>query len=182
MIRINLLREPSEKRVRRLRLVRSKWLMIFLAALAVEALLLGGWYYSLLGTEAQQLEETQTLQAEQARLRVLQDQLQEFQRQKVELEGRLRVVERLQANQEGPVKLMNAVTQSMPEDPVLWLTSLTQRGNTLTIEGRAFAVPPIAQFIARLTGRSPIGNVELDFWERTEQWIEFKVTCAVEGR
>lgn len=182
MIRINLLREPSRKKAPRLAPSQSKWLIGFLVVLVVEAVLLGGWYYRLDAGIIAQQEEISDLQAEQARLKTLQEELQRFRQEKAELERRLRVVEQLQANQQGPVNLMNAVVRSLPEAPNLWLTSLTQRGSILTIEGRAFAVPPIAEFIASLTNRRPIRDVELDFWERDEQVVKFKITCALDNQ
>ncbi len=180
MIRINLLREPSRKKPSAAALGQSKWLLLFLGLLALEFLLLGGWYYSMGGTLEDQQTEIQELQAEQQRLAVLQAQLEKFQREKQELEQRLTVVRRLQQSQEGPVKLMNSLVQSIPDAPNLWLTNLTQRGTVLTVEGRAYAIDPIADFMTRLTGRSPIKTVELDFWEREEGWVNFKITCGLE--
>ncbi len=82
MIRINLLREPSRKKPSAAALGQSKWLLLFLGLLALEFLLLGGWYYSMGGTLEDQQTEIQELQAEQQRLAVLQAQLEKFQREK----------------------------------------------------------------------------------------------------
>ncbi len=74
---------------------------------------------------------------------------------------------------------MNVVIGSVPNNPPgLWLTSLVQQDNLLTIEGRAFDVPFVADFIAALDNTRAFNYVDLQFWEQDqESSIKFQLHC-----
>ncbi len=180
MIRINLLRERAA-RSRGVFAPEFRIPIIFAGALLLVGLFIAGWYWSLSSTAAAQRAEVAELEQESARLRTIQTELERFEREKAELDSRLAAVERLQRNRHGPVKLMNALVASVPSTPNLWLTTLSQRGPTVTIEGNASNVPTIANFIANLSRREPFQSVELDYWEEEPSSLKFKLTCLVEN-
>ena len=182
MIRINLLRQPARKK---LSLGGFQTKLIGSAVVALALVGLGGcyWYWSLSDTVKIQRDQFGCLQRESRRLKNLQNQMQRFERQKRELDRRLAVVRRLQGNRQGPVRLLSSLVNSVPEEPTLWLTSLQQKGSSLSMEGRSFDVGSLASFIDRLTDhRPPFRAVELDFWERDGQTIKFKLSSEVENR
>lgn len=181
MIKINLLREPSRKKAK---LAQSETRpLIYFGLLALLAVVVFGYWWSGLSNEvAEKQARLQELQTESLRLQKLQAELKKYEDQSAELERRLDVVEQLRKNQTGPVKLMNSLILSVPDDPRLWLTNLTQRGNSVTVEGNAFDVPAIATFISGLGRRSPFANVDLDYWEQEPSDLKFKLSCEVENK
>ena len=62
------------------------------------------------------------------------------------------------------------------------MTSLLQREATISIEGRAFDVPFVADFIAALDDTGIFSYVDLEFWEQDqENSIRFQLSCGTEG-
>ena len=144
---------------------------------------LGFWYWSLTGESSKLEEQVGLLQTESQRLQQITLQVEEFEQRKQALEARIGVIDQLEANQKGPVQLMNDVIAGIPENPQgLWLTNLVQRESSVTIEGRAFDVTFIADFIAALDNSSSFRSVELQFWEQdTDNSIRFGLQCETEG-
>jgi Tfp pilus assembly protein PilN len=61
------------------------------------------------------------------------------------------------------------------------LTSLVQQESTLSVEGRAFDVPFVADFIAALDDTRIFSYVDLEFWEQDqENSIRFQLSCGTE--
>ena len=182
MITINLLRQPARRQFS-FGGVQTK--IIGAAVMTMALVILGGfyWYWSLSDQVKSQWAQIQGLQKETRRLKNVQTQMQRFERQKAELDRRLAVVRRLRGSRQGPVRLLSSLVNSVPEDPSLWLTSLKQKGGSLSIEGRSFDVGSLASFIDRLSNhRPPFRAVELEFWERDGQTIRFKLNSDVENQ
>ena len=154
---------------------------VLLFVLGVVAM--GGWYLTATSGRADLQEQVTLLEAESARLQELTAQVVAFEEQKRSLEERIAIIERLQSNQKGPVELMNIVIGAIPNNPPgLWLTSLVQQATTISIEGRAFDVPFVADFIAALDDTQLFSYVDLEFWEQDqESSIPFQLSCGTEG-
>ena len=149
-----------------------------IALVLVGVLALGGWYWTLNGDIADAQGRLAALEARNLELAAVQAQLQEFEQEKQNTQQRIEAIEQLQRNQQGPVELMNVMIASMPSEPGLWLTSLSQQGNNITIEGKAFDVPFIADFIATLNDSPPFRFVELQYWEQeSAETIRFRLNC-----
>ncbi len=181
MIQINLLREPTSRR--RLWVPRKSRTWIYttvIAAAAVVAVL--AWYSHISSAKTTadvRLAELQQQSLELARVRA---ELQRYEEQKSKLEERAQAIEQLRASQKGPVQLLNSVIASMPTEPRLWLTSLDQQDKSVTIEGFAFDVPAIADFISELSKHAPFQTVELAFWEDRTDSVAFGLNCVIENR
>ncbi|HSR51084.1 MAG TPA: PilN domain-containing protein [Acidobacteriota bacterium] len=178
MIKVNLLREPAgAKKRRRTGQGISSANLIALGVAAVLLIAVFLWFY-LLSSSVGELEvQAAELRAERDSLANVTQQLQAAQEQKRRLDERVAVIERLRDNQRGPVRLMNHVLDSLPTEPTLWLTSLAQQPGLVAIEGRAFDVPSIADFIARLEAGQLFREVELEYWEDQGDSIKFKINC-----
>lgn len=179
MIKINLLREPSSSRLTLPRKSRPELMgaLIFL----VTAALAGSLYWFLIQERTVLQAQRQDLQHQSLELRAARAELDRYREQKSQLDARISVIEQLKENQKGPVRMMNSIIESVPPDPRLWLTSLGQRGNTVTIEGQAFDVPAIADFIASLNEQDSFKYVELEYWEEDATSLKFKLNCEVEN-
>ena len=116
------------------------------------------------------------------RLEQVTAEVTKYEQRKADLEARLAIIAQLEANQKGPVELMNNVIAGIPENPRgLWLTSLSQNETSVSMEGRAFDVTFIADFISALESSPALRNVELEYWDQdTESTIRFRLNCEVE--
>ncbi len=178
MITINLIREKKSKsKLGVFQHLRVEFLYGLVAAAAVISLLL--WYWALSGEfEALQTRKVD-LQQQSAALSTIKAQVQQYEEQAHNLHQRTDVIEELKDSQKGPVRLLNAIISSVPEEPRLWLTNLNQQESTIEIQGQAFDVPAIADFIAKLDKTAPFQTVDLDYWEEGEQSVTFELTCTV---
>ena len=154
---------------------------VLLFVLGVVAM--GGWYLTATSSRADLQEQVTRLEATTAELKTLTAQVVAFEQQKRSLEERIAIIERLKSNQKGPVELMNIVIGAIPDNPPgLWLTSLVQQEATISIEGRAFDVPFVADFIAALDDTRIFSYVDLEFWEQDQDnSIRFQLSCGTEG-
>jgi len=176
MIKINLF--PTFEAVQDTPVQQYAVLLFVLGVVAM-----GGWYLTATSGRADLQEQVTLLEQESVRLQELTVQVVAFEEQKRSLEERIAIIERLQSNQKGPVELMNIVIGAVPDNPPgLWLTSLVQQETTISIEGRAFDVPFVADFIAALDDTQLFSYVDLEFWEQDqESSIRFQLTCGTEG-
>lgn len=178
MIKVNLLREPAGDKKRRRAgkgISGANLIGLGVAALLLIAVFL--WFYLVSSSVGELRVQAAGLRSERDSLAQVTQQLQAAQEQKRRLDERVALIERLRNNQRGPVRLMNHVLNSLPNEPSLWLTSLAQQEGTVAIEGRAFDVPSIADFIARLEAGELFREVELEYWEDQSDSIKFKVNC-----
>ena len=189
MIRINLLGVERQK-IRRApafdigqRLTLACSLLLVAAALCI-----GWWYWSLSQESSQVNEELTAAQQEAARLQSLLDEVQQFEQQRQQLQQRVSLIEQLRRGQSIPVQLLDHVSRSLPD--MLWLTSMQQQGNQLTIAGRSTTLIALSDFVGNLGGnpilRKPIEIVNSEVnpasgagAQATPELIEFTVRAQV---
>lgn len=157
MIKINLL--PKERRRRRGVSLPKPALYAIPAGVLVVGALGAYWYY--LDSRIGELQaRVDSHRQELARYQREIKRVTQFQTDKKRLEERLRVVERLAAEQEGPVRLLDQISRALPEE--VWLTGMTKSKERLTISGFAFSNFGIANFMTELGRLQPlIRNVDL---------------------
>jgi len=113
-----------------------------------------GWWYWSLGQQAVRLDmERAAAQREQARLRTLLAEVQEFEARRSQLQQRVALIEQLRSGQNVPVQLLDHVSRSLPE--MLWLTSFKTDGPAVTIEGRSTTLIGVSDFVGNL-GATPL--------------------------
>jgi type IV pilus assembly protein PilN len=81
-------------------------------------------------------------------LREIIRKVEEFERRKLELDTKIRVITDLKNKQRGPVDAMDTISRALPE--LLWLDRMDMRGDRVTVTGRAFNWNAIATFIQNL--------------------------------
>jgi len=152
MIRINLLTQEREKPRRQAAgpLVGSgqKITVACTLILALAALGVGWWYWSLRKEESKLKADIATAQAETARLQALIVQVRQFEERKAQLQQRVALIEDLRRSQRSPVHVLDAISRSVPDS--LWLTALDQKGRDLTLEGRCLSMTSISDFVDNL--------------------------------
>lgn len=180
MIKINLLREVSPRRGAGAKSKLAAFSPALLGLLVI-TVVTSAWHWSLSSQEEMGRARLAELQQEKQRLEAVQVELERFRQQKEQLDSRMAVVETLLANRYGPVNMLNTLIASVPDEPALWLTGLSQSGNRIVIEGNAFEVPAIARFISRLKSQKTFNQVDLDFWEEESSSVKFQLTCQTEN-
>jgi len=77
-----------------------------------------------------------------------------------DVEVKLNTIKRLEKGKIGPVKLLDDIAMSVPEDK-LWLTSLKEQKGTLILDGTAMDNETVADFMDRLQNTQSINSVQL---------------------
>ena len=145
MIRINLLpigRRPVEEKIR-------KEITVFFLLIFFSLSVMVYFHIDHTRTIKQITAEKKTVDSEIRRYQDRQRQLQELQEKHKILEQKLGVIEQLKRNRDLQVRVLDQLAIIVPTDK-MWIKSLTQKGNTLTLTGVARGNEVIAQFMEAL--------------------------------
>lgn len=166
MIRINLL---GERRKPRLTLKaptgppQSSFLLIlFIAVFTLAGAYLYLRYQSLTADGDRLRRELATAEQEKARRQKLLKEIENFENRRRMLEGRIDVIKELKRNQQGPVQWLNALGDAVDRSQSVWLTSVTQDGEHLALDGVATSLTGVADFASILQHSSTFKNVSLN--------------------
>lgn len=149
MIRINLLpigRRPVEEKIR-------KEITVFFLLIFFSVSVMVYFHIDHTRTIKQVTAEKKTVDKEIRRYQDRQRQLKELQEKHKILEQKLGVIEQLRKNRDLQVRVLDQLAIIVPTDQ-LWIKTLTQKGNTLTLTGVARGNEVIAQFMEALA-KSP---------------------------
>lgn len=149
MIRINLLpigRRPVEEKIR-------KEITIFFLLIFFSVSVMVYFHIDHTRTIKQITAQKKTVDSEIRRYQDRQRQLKELQEKHKILEQKLGVIEQLRKNRDLQVRVLDQLAIIVPTDQ-LWIKTLTQKGNTLTLTGVARGNEVIAQFMEALA-KSP---------------------------
>lgn len=113
-------------------------------------------------------------QAELDRLAPVVEQVERMRRRGDELRRRARVIEELEANQRGPVEVMDRVSRALPE--LLWLTRLEMTENVVDIQGEAFNTNAVATFLEGLEQVESFRDPVLRATQRRDPVYTFDLT------
>jgi Tfp pilus assembly protein PilN len=162
MIRINLLGQPRPRARRRpgpLEGSLQMVLLLFSVLLASVALII---HYGMLKSDlSAQKTKISRLQADRTRLQQIKAEVDQRQRQEATLKQRVAVIEQLQRNRTGGQELLEQVANTVNRVDALWMTSLTRKGNELTMEGSADSIAAVANLITQLKRSGYFGKVEI---------------------
>ncbi len=166
MIKVNLLPEDKRKRVKRRRKVSKPTreipvMLIIVGLLAVLAtcLILGLWHWTL-GKKANVINgEIADVEKQIKALDVDIANVEDFKRQKTDLEKKLGVINQLENKKKGPVHFMDQLASAIP--PRLWLQEVSENGGRMTLVGSSTDHAQISVFMQNLEKSSFFSNVEL---------------------
>jgi len=116
----------------------------------VGAALLGCGYFFMSMTSS--IDDTNArivvAKAEVAKLQVEKAKKEELERKRKSFQDQVNLIERLKAEQGGPVHMLDEISKALPD--FVWLTRMTQNGATVTIAGEASNNNSVADFLANL--------------------------------
>jgi Tfp pilus assembly protein PilN len=162
MIRINLLGQSRPKAQRRAVPLESTLQLLFLVlalGLGIGFLSIDYWQLSNKIKEVQKDIDQKTQQ--KAQLEQIKQQVDAFEKQKNLLQQRINVIEALQRNRTGGQELLDAVANTVTRTDTLWLTTLTRKGNSLTLVGTAGSINAVAEYITQLKRSGYFAQVEI---------------------
>ncbi len=152
MIKINLLPEakPAKKKKGVSALGAAGQLNIILlaggAVLGLLAILIQWW---VLDSRIKELDsQIAEKQREVARLESILREVKDFEAKKARLQKKVDLINSLKENQKGPVRLMDEVSTALPD--LLWLETMEYAGNSIVLSGKALNPPAVANFLENL--------------------------------
>ncbi|HEX9764678.1 MAG TPA: PilN domain-containing protein [Candidatus Acidoferrales bacterium] len=163
MIRINLATERARPKVKRRVAVGGAVFLVFvlIAIVAGVAVLFVHGYMIDQTIERLQADKA-NFEAQRAELAKVENEIKDFEEKKALLEGRIKVIETLKTNQTGPVRMLEAIGDTVSITETLWLTNMTERaGGEIEMKGNAGSVEAVATFITNLNRSSYFKNVEI---------------------
>jgi len=162
MIRINLLGQIRPKAARRPVDTGAAMPVVFVGAgLVLGALVLGFFYYTW-QTQLNTLNaDIKKLTAQKADLEETKRQVEAFEKQKIVLQQRVSTIEQLQRDRTGGQELLDMVANTVSRTENLWLTDMTRKGNTLSMEGSSASVNSVANFITALKRSGYFQKIEI---------------------
>jgi type IV pilus assembly protein PilN len=180
MIRINLLpigRRPVEEKIR-------NEITVFFLLIFFSLSVMVYFHIDHTRTIKQITAEKKTVDSEIRRYQDRQKQLQELQEKHKMLEQKLGVIEELRRNRDLQVRVLDQLAIIVPTDK-MWIKTLTQKGNTLTLTGVARGNEVIAQFMEALQKSPYIDANGVVLKQSRQVTIEgyklknFNLTCRV---
>jgi type IV pilus assembly protein PilN len=108
-----------------------------------------GYLFMTLTAEINDLNSKITIaKAEVAKLQIEKQKKDELERKRKSFLDQVNLIERLKAEQGGPVRMLDEIQKAMPD--FVWLTKMDQSGNVLKIAGEASNNNAVADFLAAL--------------------------------
>ena len=150
MIRINLLgvQRPRARKAMAFDIGQQLTLAASLILLA-GALGIGWWYWTLSQSSSQLDTDLAAARQEATRLRTLIAEVSRFEAQRQQLQQRVTLISELRSGQSVPVQLLDHISRSLPD--MLWLTTMQQEGDDVTIEGQSTTLIALSDFVGNLS-------------------------------
>lgn len=180
MIKVNLLGVERPKRARKVSKGAGR-----AAGLAALALLLVGAmgfvWWSMSSRVSNLAREKVALNQELTALKAKVKEVENYEKNKKTFEEKIAIIEQLRKNQTGPVRLLDEISRSLPDR--VWLTSLSEQGGKVDLEGRAVTNSEIVDFINNLKESRHIGEIQLiESRQVSESGVpvyNFKLKCTL---
>src|SRR5229473_3026686 len=162
MIRINLLGQIRPKAARRPVDTGAAMPVVFIGlGVGIGVIVLGFFYYTWQQQLNKENAEIKRLTAQKTELEQIKQQVEAFEKQKVVLQQRVATIEQLQRDRTGGQELLDMVANTVSRTENLWLTEMTRKGNTLSLEGSSASINAVANFITALKRSGYFQKVEI---------------------
>jgi type IV pilus assembly protein PilN len=188
MIRINLLGGPRQKAKNHsvsmpdVFSAANNPALLMVIALVVGAVANGAYYMHLVRQKDRIDRAMKVAEAENLRLSQVKTAYQEAEKQKENYKRRVDVIEQLRASQSGPMQLLDVVGQTVSTTDAVWLSSMSQDGNTISLQGMALTPSAVANLMRNLEKTGYFKSVEIketfqDDQVKEIQAFQFTLTC-----
>ena len=163
MIRINLLGTPKAKARRRPKVTMSAPSLRMLSILAI-VIAFGGVYFMYWRAQTQHEKIQTDLRAADKQLAALagvKAAFTEKQKEADALKRKFDIIDQLRASQNGPVQLLNTITQTVNSTDAVWLVKMSDDGKAISMDGTALSTTAVANLISNLKKSGYFKNIEL---------------------
>jgi Tfp pilus assembly protein PilN len=180
MIRINLIaeRKPEKSRKPLITLESGNEALgnvVMAAVIALAVLFCGYKYVSMRSTISDLGVKIADANKERERLKEILKKGEEFKAQRELLQRKVELITQLKKNQAVPVHLLDQISRNMPE--FLWLEKISERGNSISLVGKATTYNAVSNFYNNLNQSSFFNNVTLGTTQQEAQGVSFSVSC-----
>lgn len=127
-------------------------------AAAAIFLALGYWFVQK-RTLANKKVQVETRKAEAQKLEAIIQEVENFQKRKDNLQSRIDLINQLKQNQKGPVRIMDRISQDLPD--LVWLDKLEVNAGKITVRGRGLNPNAIANFVENIKNDTYFEEPEL---------------------
>jgi Tfp pilus assembly protein PilN len=127
--------------------------------------------YQLKSQLAIEQNKIQNLRAQKTQLENIKAQVEAFDKQRIVLQQRVQTIEQLQRDRTGSEELLDMVANTVSRTENLWLTTLTRKGNTLSMEGSSASINAVANFITAMKRSGYFQKVEIKESKQDERNI-----------
>src|SRR5215467_1827876 len=187
MIRINLLGQVRPKAARRAPTIDTGGalpLFFILAGLGVGVLVLGVLYYTWQKQLAEENNRIKILTAQKTELEQTKQQVESFEKQKAILQQHVATIEQLQRDRTNEQELLDMVANTISRTENLWLTDMTRKGTSLSLDGSSASINAVANFITALKRSGYFQKVEIleskqDDKNLALQTFTFQITAEI---
>jgi Tfp pilus assembly protein PilN len=119
--------------------------ILLISGLVLGLLGAGAWWYIENNTLKERRDLVTSKQAEAQRLDAIIKEVEDYTKRKDSLQKRIDLINQLKQNQKGPVKVMDRISQDLPD--LVWLDRMTVSGGAISIAGRGLNPNAIANFV-----------------------------------
>jgi len=152
MIRVNLLaadRPTKKKKAGAVATPGAVQAYLLLTVLAGGAVLVCLALYLYMAGQIRELDsKIAAAEQRQRELQAIKKQVDELEQKRATFQRKVDVITRLQAEQQGPVHMLDEISKALPD--FVWLGSLDQVGNQLRFNGQSNSLTSVADFITAL--------------------------------
>jgi Tfp pilus assembly protein PilN len=167
MIRINLLGGPRQKAKKSsvsmpdVASAAANPALLLIVALVVGAVANGAYYLHLVRQRDRIERAMKTAELENHRLSQVKAAFLQAEKQKENYKRRVDVIEQLRSNQSGPVELLDLVGKTVSNTDAVWLSSMSEEGNNISVQGMALTPSAVANLMRNLQRTGYFKSVEI---------------------
>lgn len=119
--------------------------IMIIGGILLGLLLGGGWWFLKNQTLKERRATVDNKTAEAQRLESIIKEVEDYQKRKESLQKRIDLINDLKQNQKGPVRIMDRISQDLPD--LVWLDRMEMSGGSIKLNGRGLNPNAIANFV-----------------------------------
>jgi Tfp pilus assembly protein PilN len=122
--------------------------LFIIGLLVIGVIVSGGWWLLVQRKLDERDEQVRTRKQDAERLETIIKDVAAYQEQKDNLQQRIDLINQLKQNQKGPVRVMDRISQDLPD--LVWLDNMAMAATKITLSGRGLNPNAIANFVANI--------------------------------
>ena len=185
MIRINLLGQTRPKTARRPVDTGAAMPLVFIGAGVLLGLLLLFYFYHSWQTQLnEENARIKQLTAQKTELEQIKLQVESFEKQKQVLQQRVSTIDQLQRDRTGGQEFLDEIANTVSRAENLWLTTMSKKGQNISMDGAAASINSVANFITALKRSGYFQKIEIKESKQDEkntavQTFLFTITAEI---